>query len=139
MINNSFVWGQLYCTTDKNVNKIFCPGREAMVIIVAPPFYTTIFFCCPSRSISWHSRKKSGFRNTVFCPNYISILNIVASHSCTEYLWGTLIALYQAIHQAHFMNWQKASPLASGDGGKTGSSNNGTFQKTVRHLKINDL
>ncbi len=30
---------------------------------------------------------------------------IVASHSCTEYHWGTLIALYRAIHQAHFMNW----------------------------------
>ncbi len=48
-------------------------------------------------------RHRSEFRNTVFCPNYISFLNIpvcltqsgrVASHSCTEYHWGSLNAFY---------------------------------------------
>ncbi len=29
--------------------------------------------------------------------------NIVASHSCTIYLWGTLIALCRAVHQAQFI------------------------------------
>ena len=38
-------------------------------------------------------------------------LGIVASPSCTEYHWGTLIALYWAVHQAQLMNWQKTSPF----------------------------
>ena len=38
--------------------------------------------------------KKIGISQYSFCPNYISFLNIVASPSCTEYHWGSLIALY---------------------------------------------
>ncbi len=64
--------------------------RFNAIITSIQPF----FFCCPGRSISWYSRKKSGFLNSVFCPGYISLVNIVASPSCTEYHWGTLIAFY---------------------------------------------
>ncbi len=46
-----------------------CPGCEAMGI-----------------------PEKSGFRKYIFCPGFISLLNIVASPSCTKYLWATLIA-----------------------------------------------
>ncbi len=58
-------------------------------------------------------------------PAEVFQLGIVASPSCTEYHWGTLIALYRAVHQAQLMNWQKTSP--SGAGGKTGSSNYASF------------
>ena len=66
---------------------------HAIGLLLLRVFIQPCFFCCPGESISWRSRKKSGFRNTVFCPNYISLLNIVASPSCTEYQWATLIVL----------------------------------------------
>ncbi len=49
--------------------------------------------------------------NTFFCPGCEAMSSIVASPSCTAYHWGTLIALYRAVHQEQLINWQKASPF----------------------------
>ena len=56
-------------------------------------FYTTILFFCPAEEFHGIPDKNRDFSIQFFCPGYISLLNIVASPSYTEYHWGTLIAL----------------------------------------------
>ncbi len=83
--------------------KNFCPDSEAMSIMVA--------LIIPIAN----AYRDTLLYNHVFFVVRAEVFHgiIVASHSCTEYHWGTLIALYRAVHQAQLMNWQKTSPFGT--------------------------